>query len=119
MPVKTTAAASGSAVNARISSSMNRSVGRRGERAHQRAHVIVEELGIAARRWHAEHRWRELHDHCPGPPCEQLRCVVGFERLVQDHLYLLLTDRRGEPCQPSRAWAHAFLRFDNIDDVEA
>src|SRR5215510_6071856 len=118
MPVKTMAAASGNAANARTSSNMKRSVRCGGQRARQRADIVIEERRVVAGRRHAADRGRKLHDRSARPPREQLRCLLRFERLVHDHAYVLFADRSCEFSEPRRAWRHALLDLDHVDDIE-
>src|SRR5882757_4138807 len=119
MPVKTTAAASGTAANARTSSSMARSVRRGRQRPRQRADVVVEEREVVGGRGHASDRGRELQDERIGPAGEQLRRLLRLERLVHDYAYLLIADRCRELGEPRRARRHSFLDLDHVDDIEA
>src|SRR6516165_701532 len=118
MPVKTMAAASGNTANARTSSNMKRSVRCGGQRPRQRADIVTEERQVVAGRRDAADRGRKLHDDRARPPREQLRCLFRLERLMHDHAYLLFADRRCEFSKPRRAWRHALLDLDHVDDVE-
>src|SRR6201993_5090418 len=89
MPVKTMAAASGNAANARTSSNMERSVRCGGQRPRQRGDIIIEQRPEVGGRRHAADGRRELHDHRARPPREQLWCILRLERLVHDHTYFL------------------------------
>src|SRR5262249_61413458 len=85
MPVKTTAAASGNAAKARISSNICRSVRRGRQSPRQRVDIIVEERKIVGGGRQVADGWRDLHHRGSGPPGEQLRGLLRLERLVQGH----------------------------------
>src|SRR5262249_60403643 len=92
---------------------------RGGQRARERADVMVEQREIIACPWQAADRRRELHDDRTGPAGEQSRDFVRLEWLVHNHTHVLLPDRRGELREPRRAPAYAFLGLDHVEDVEA
>src|SRR5262249_61360359 len=103
MPVKTTAAASGNAAKARISSNICRSVRRGRQSPRQRVDIIVEERKIVGGGRQVADGWRDLHHRGSGPPGEQLRGLLRLERLRQGHAPPLVTHGGPQPCPPGPA----------------